>query len=201
MKNIGKWYSRHQQPRCSCMRPREQPALVAFWVVRMAACCSDEPDAQHACRHPRRFARRYTVAVGHLRSLLTAHADSACAMDHPVGCRGIERHAPPLGPLHGVRRQGCNDPDSRLGWTAGAGARMAEGRHLGAANLCLPALCPLAELVCATKFGVATRTNVCTSFARKVRKPSKRYPPPFEAWVHGPAAQRAPSIGCVSLFV
>src|SRR5215470_1387375 len=45
------------------------------------------------------------------------------------------------------------------------------------------------ELVCVTKFGVATRTNVCTSFARKVRKPSKRYPPPFETWVHGPAAQ------------
>jgi hypothetical protein len=47
------------------------------------------------------------VAMGDLRSLLTSHADSACAVDHPAGCRGIERHAAPLGPVHRIGRKGA----------------------------------------------------------------------------------------------
>jgi hypothetical protein len=41
------------------------------------------------------------VAMGDLRALRTSHVDSACAVDHPVGCRRIERHAPLLGPVYG----------------------------------------------------------------------------------------------------
>jgi len=47
------------------------------------------------------------VAMGDLRSLLTSHADSACAVDHPAGRRGIERHAAPLGPVHRIGRKGA----------------------------------------------------------------------------------------------
>jgi hypothetical protein len=65
------------------------------------------------------------VAVGDLRSLPTSHTDSACALDYPVGCRGIERHAAPLGLVHGMRRQGCNHPNPGLGWIAGARAGVA----------------------------------------------------------------------------
>ena len=65
------------------------------------------------------------MAMGDLRALLTSHADSPCTVDHSVGRWRLERHAALLGSMHGLRRKGRNDPNPGLGWTTGAGARMA----------------------------------------------------------------------------
>ena len=79
------------------------------------------------------------MALGYLRALPAPCTNGARTLDHPVGCGRLERYAAPLGPVQGMRRQGRNHPNPRLGWTTDSGARMAESRHLGAANLCLPA--------------------------------------------------------------
>ena len=53
------------------------------------------------------------MAMGDLRALLTSHADGACDVDHPVGRRGLERLAAPLGPMLPMRRERA---DARLAW-------------------------------------------------------------------------------------
>ena len=115
----------------------QQLRLAAFPIKQIAPFSRDAQDSRHARRHPRRSTARDALAVGDLRALPTSHADGACAVDHPVGPRQLERHAASFGPLHPMRWQRRRDPNSGLGRAADASARMAEGRHLGA-NLCHP---------------------------------------------------------------
>src|SRR5262245_23657451 len=42
-----------------------------------------------------------------------------------MGCRGLKRHAAPDSSMHTMRRQGRNDPTTRMGWAADAGAEVA----------------------------------------------------------------------------
>jgi hypothetical protein len=52
----------------SGITPAGQLALVAFWALRMLACCSDEPDGQHGRCEPRRPPARHAMTTDLLRA-------------------------------------------------------------------------------------------------------------------------------------
>ena len=123
----------------------QQLSLAVSRTKQIAPFSRDAQDGHYARCYPCRPTRRHAVAVGDLRALPASCTYGPCTVDHPLGRRCVERHVAPLGSMHGMRRQGRNHPNPGLGWTTDAGARMADGRHLRAANLCFPAPFPLAS--------------------------------------------------------
>jgi len=64
---------------------------------------------------------------------------SSATVDHPLGCRRLERHVAPFRPMYALRRQERNDPTAGMGWIAGTGASMARQELVDCASMGLPA--------------------------------------------------------------